>query len=707
MRYHHVAARITDQVAVTEVDQVFFNPNPRQLEGTYLFPIPVGAQIYKFTLDINGQPVEAELLDAEKARRIYEDIVRQARDPALLEYAGRGLFKVRIFPIEPHSEKRIQLRYTQLLLSDGGVVPYLYPLNTEKFSAAPLKTVSLKVEIESRRPIQSVYSPSHPVEIKRHGANRVVVGFESRDARPDTDFQLFFTPAGAADIGLSLLTYNDGAAEGGSFMLLAAPAAEVGADQIVAKDVVFVLDTSGSMADRGKLEQAKRALAFCLRNLNDRDRFEIVRFATEAQPLFQQLAAADAANLRKAEDFVAQLKPTGGTAIEDALLKGLEPARRDGDRDRPYFIVFLTDGLPTVGNRNEDQILASVAKAAGDRAIRIFCFGVGTDVNTHLLDQLAQRTRAASQYVLPNEDLELKVSAFFAKISQPVLANVKLRVGGDVQLTKVHPTELPDLFKGEQLVVFGRYIGHGDAALSLTGTFNGEPRTFTYNARFADRAREHEFIPRLWATRRVGYLLDQIRLHGENRELRDEVTELARRYGIVTPYTAYLIVEDERRRDIPLPARTLQTLEKDERARSEARRMYEEVRVTKSGGAAVGGAQATEALRSADQLEAPAVARGLTLRGQVGEAAAGGQLVEHTLQAQQTRVVRGRTFYQNGAQWVDAQVQSRPDAQRVQVKFGSDEYFDLLTKHPDAAPWLSLGVNVQLVLDETVYDIVE
>ncbi len=707
VRYHHVIARIVDQVAVTEVDQVFFNPNPQQLEGTYLFPIPVGAQIDKFTLDINGHPVEAELLDAEKARRIYEDIVRKARDPALLEYAGQGLFKVRIFPIEPHSEKRIQLKYTQLLRSDGGVVSYLYPLNTEKFSAAPLKTVSLKVEIESRQPIQSVYSPSHAVEIKRHGANRVVVGFESRDIKPDTDFQLFFTPAGTADVGLSVLTYHDGDAEGGCFMLLAAPAAEVGLDQVVAKDVVFVLDTSGSMADRGKLEQAKRALAFCLRNLNERDRFEIVRFATEAQPLFQQLAELSEANLRKAEDFVQQLKPTGGTAIEDALLKGLEPVRRDGDRDRPYFVVFLTDGLPTVGNRNEEHILASVAQAVGDRAIRIFCFGVGTDVNTHLLDQLAQRTRAASQYVLPDEDLELKVSTFFAKISQPVLANVKLRVAGDVRLAKVHPTDLPDLFKGEQLVVFGRYAGHGTAAITLEGTVNGQPRAFTYDARFVDRAREHEFIPRLWATRRVGYLLDQIRLHGENRELRDEVAELARRYGIVTPYTAYLIVEDERRRDVPLPQRTLQTIEKDERVRGQTRRMYEEVQKNKSGGAAVGGAQATEALRSADQLEAPAAARGLTLRGQVGEAAAGGQLVERSLLAQPTRVIRGRTFYQNGVQWVDARVQSLPDAPRVRVPFGSDEYFDLLAKHSDAAPWLALGVSVQVVLDDTVYEIVE
>lgn len=561
VKYHHVTVQIIDQVAVTEVDQSFYNPNNQQLEGTYLFPIPVGAQIDEFSMDINGKQVEAELLDADKARKIYEDIVRKARDPALLEYAGQGLFKARIFPIEPRSEKRIQLKYTQLLKSDSGMVQYLYPLNTEKFSAAPLKSVSVKVALECRQPIKALYSPSHTVEIQRHGDNRAVVGFEARDVKPDTDFQFFFAPENAADVGLNLLTYHDGReSDGGYFMLLASPSGQMSAEKIVAKDVVFVLDTSGSMADGNKIDQAKKALRFCLKNLNDADRFEIVRFSTETQPLFDKLVAASAANLAQAEDFVQQLKPIGGTAIEEALVKALAPAGTQGDRDRPYFVVFLTDGQPTVGSTNEDQILASVSKALGDRSIRIFCFGIGTDVNTHLLDKIAEKTRAVSQYVLPNEDLEIKVSNFYAKISQPVLANLKLKVGGDIRLAKMYPGDLPDLFKGEQLVVFGRYTGAGDTAVTLAGTVNGQPRSFTYDAKFARQATEHGFIPRLWATRRVGFLLDQIRLHGESKELRDEVTELARKYGIVTPYTAYLIVEDEARRNVPMPMRTLQTI---------------------------------------------------------------------------------------------------------------------------------------------------
>ncbi len=708
VKYHHVTAKITDQVAVTDVDQAFYNPNNQQLEGTYLFPIPAGAQIDKFSMDINGKPVEAELLDADKARKIYEDIVRKARDPALLEYAGQGLFKVRIFPIEPRSEKRIQLKYTQLLRSDSGMTQYLYPLNTEKFSAAPLKSVSVKVNIDSRQPIKALYSPSHPVEIQRHGDNRAIVGFEARDVKPDTDFQLFFAAENAADVGLNLLTFNDdSASDGGYFMLLASPSGQMSADKIVAKDVVFVLDTSGSMADSNKIDQAKKALRFCLKNLNENDRFELVRFSTETQPLFEKLVAVNEANLAQAEDFIQQLKPIGGTAIEEALVKALAPAGTPGERDRPYFVVFLTDGQPTVGSTNEDQILASVSKALGDRSLRIFCFGVGTDINTHLLDKIAERTRAASQYLLPTEDIEVKVSNFYAKISQPVLANLKLKVGSDVRLAKMSPADLPDLFKGEQLVVFGRYTGSGDTAITLEGTVNGQPRSLSYDAKFAKQATEHGFIPRLWATRRVGFLLDQIRLHGESKELRDEVVELARKYGIVTPYTAYLILEDEARRGVPQSRRTLQAIDQDQTVRLGAGRMYKEANEAKSGAAAVGGAQALDALKGAETPAAPAAANFYARRGQTGAAAPEGELVQQAIQSQQTRHIRGRTFYQNGTQWIDAQVQGRPDTQRVQVKFNSDEYFTLLKEHPDAAQWLSVGQNVQLVLDNKVYEVTE
>lgn len=721
VKYHHVTVRISDQIATTEVDQVFVNPSDRRLEGTYLFPIPKNAQIDKLMMDVNGTMTEAELLDATKARAIYEDIVRKMRDPALLEYAGQGLFRLRVFPIEPRSEKRIKLSYSQVLRSEGGLVEYLYPLNTERFSSQLIESVSVSVTLDTRQPLKALYSPSHEVEIARHGTRRAVVGFEAKGVKPDTDFQLFFATTPTSELGLSLLTFRENGGDG-YFLLLASPPAET--RRVIPKDVVFVLDTSGSMAEGGKLEQARRALRFCLANLNADDRFELVRFSTEAEPLFDRLVGATEANRKRAEEFVAGLKPIGGTAIEDALATALGPAQTQGEAARPYVVVFLTDGRPTIGSTNEKEILAKVQRQTEGKTLRVFSFGIGTDVNTHLLDGLAEATRAASQYVLPKEDIEVKVSSFYSKISHPVLASPRLAVGGSaVRLAKVYPHPLPDLFRGEQLVVCGRYSGGGEADVSITGSVAGTTRTFSEKTSFPARAAGHAFIPRLWATRRVGFLLDEIRLRGESAELREEVVELARTYGIVTPYTAYLIVEDETRRGVPVTSRSLPMVERERAAADEARREYasvaggvaggvagsvaETIVVRKDGEDAVAGAVAYERLKRAENAAAPRAANIAAQSALSGRAAEAGARLQDALAAQGQRFVGGRTFYQNGAQWVDAQVSQQARARRVQVKFNSAEYFELLRRHPSAPQWLSLGRSVTFVIGDIVYEVTE
>lgn len=717
--YHHVNVKIDGQIATTSVDQEFYNPNPSRLEGTYLFPIPKGAQIDKFTMDIGGKMVEAELLPADKARKIYEDIVRKMKDPALLEYADRDVFKVRIFPIEPNSRKRIKLSYTQVLKADAGLVNYTYPLNTEKFSAKPIRDVSIKVELTSDRPLKSIYSPSHAIDVKRHGANRATVGFEATDAHPDTDFALYFAPE-KDDLGVNLLTHKTGG-EDGYFLLLVAPGMETKGRKIVPKDVAFVLDTSGSMAGK-KLEQARKALRFCVENLNDEDRFEIVRFSTEIEPLFDKLVRANSANREQANDFIKDLKPIGGTAIDDALQKAL--ALRPGrEGDRPFVVIFLTDGRPTIGTTDEDQIVRNV-KRQNEGRTRIFCFGIGTDVNTHLLDKITEETRAFSQYVLPEEDLEVKVSTFFSKIKEPVLTNPTLKFTGDLRVTKLYPAPLPDLFRGDQLVLAGRYSGHGDSAIVLEGTVNGAKRKFTYEVKFP-RTDDNEFIPRLWATRRVGYLLDEIRLRGENAELRDEVTELARRYNIVTPYTAYLIVEDEDRRGVPLRMQSLPQLREDRPARREAAANWGDFTRQKDGDKSVAGARSGYELKNA---AAPAAAmdaanveasRALGFSGSLARGGAGGvpaltmrpaeesktRLAQY---AQQGQFIAGKNFFQNTSnQWVDSAAQTLQNAKRQRIQFNSTAYFAFATGERRALPYLALGQNVQFVLDDTLYEIYE
>ena len=713
--YHHVNVKIDGQIATTSVDQEFYNPNSQRLEGTYLFPVPKGSQIDKFTMDIGGQQVQAELLPADKARQIYEDIVRKMKDPALMEYADRDVFRVRVYPIEPHSTKHITLSYTQVLKADSGLVNYTYPLNTEKFSAKPVKDVSVKVEVKTDRPLKTIYCPSHSVEIKRDGSKHATIGYEASDVTPDTDFSLYFAPE-QNDIGVNLLTSKTGD-EDGYFMLLASPGTDV-KEKVLPKDVAFVLDTSGSMAGK-KLDQAKKALQFCIANLNDNDRFEIIRFSTEVEPLFEKLVDATDANREKANRFVKDLKPIGGTAIDDALKKVLslhDEIQTRTSQDRPFVVVFLTDGLPTVGVTDQAQIISHVkAKSAGTR---IFSFGIGNDVNTHLLDGIAEETRAFDQYVLPEEDLEIKVSSFFAKIKEPVLTDPELKFTGDIRTTKFYPSELPDLFRGEQLIVVGRYSGHGSSAAVIEGKVNGQKRQFSEDVKFPDESSENSFLPKLWATRRVGYLLDEIRLHGENAELRDEVTELARKYGIVTPYTAYLIVEDETRRKVPVAMQSLPQLNRDEEAQKYARQNWDSFKNESGGEKALAGARFGGTMKSASGSfafddAAKDANRAVGVGGSVPP-------ISTTAPAQQSNVrlaqysnegqgrfVAGRNAFQNGNQWVDSLAQKQLNAKRVRIQFNSPEYFALAAKESQALPWLALGQNVQFVLKGSVYEIYE
>ncbi|MEW6161431.1 MAG: VIT domain-containing protein, partial [Verrucomicrobiota bacterium] len=452
--YHHVDVHIKDQISVTSVDQEFYNPNAHELEGTYLFPVPKGAHIDRFSMEIGGRQVEAELLPAAKARKLYEDIVRNLKDPALLEYAGRELFKVRVFPIEPHSRKRIKVSYSQLLKTESGLVSYVYPLNTEKFSARPIKNVSVQIKLETRRPIKALYSPSHPVDIRRHGATRAQITYEASQTKPDTDLQLLFA-AEDSEVGLHLLTSKGNDRDSGGYFLLLASPGKAEKAELVSKDVVFVLDTSGSMAGT-KLDQAKKALQFCVENLREQDRFEIIRFATETEPLFEEVKPATSENQKRAFDFIRNLKPIGGTAIEPALRKAL--TLRKAGSDRPFIVIFLTDGRPTVGPTHEDEILSSVRKA-GEGNTRIFCFGIGHDVNTHLLDRITEETRAFSQYVLPEEDLELKLSSFFSRINAPVLSDLLIHFPDGMRAKSLYPSNLPDLYHGDQLVIVGRFDG--------------------------------------------------------------------------------------------------------------------------------------------------------------------------------------------------------------------------------------------------------
>ncbi|HVS38300.1 MAG TPA: VWA domain-containing protein, partial [Gemmataceae bacterium] len=354
----------------------------------------------------------------------------------------------------------------------------------------------------------------------------------------DKDFQLFYA-TGDKDVGLTVLTHRPIAAEDGYFTMLLTPKVEIPKEYNVPRDMVLVLDTSGSM--RGvKMEQARNALKYCLDHLGPKDRFALIYFSTTVNKYRDALLDSTPENAAEAKKWVQKLEAKGGTAIDGAMAAAL--AYRGEDAGRSFNVVFFTDGQPTIGETDTDKILKNIA-AKNTANTRIFTFGVGDDVNATFLDQIADNTRALVTYVRPAEDIEEKVAGLYTKISNPVLTNLKITATNGISFSEIFPTSLPDLFHGGQLVVMGRYSGKGSSAIKLEGLIGTQKKEFTYDVTFPEKTGdEHAFVEQLWARRKVGFLLDQIRANGQKPELVTEVTALAKQYGITTPYSSYLIV---------------------------------------------------------------------------------------------------------------------------------------------------------------------
>jgi Ca-activated chloride channel family protein len=534
LQSHAVTAEIRDAVATVTVEQVFLSRATVPLEGTYVFPLPEGAVVSDFAMTMSGRMVKGEVVEAQKARAIYEGIVRRHRDPGLLEYLGRGIYQARVFPIAPREPLTIRLSFQQVLREDSGTLEFRYPLATERLNGTPVGRASVLVGVESAVDLKAIYSPTHHVAITRDGERKAVASFEQAGGRQAEDFLLYVGRSPDA-LGFTLLSHKE-PAEDGTFMAILAPRNEVDESKRPGQDVVFVLDTSGSMAGE-KIEQARRALSYGVSMLDPRDRFGIIRFATTVQAFRDELAPATPEVRRAATDWIEALTAEGGTDIDAALTTAAGLARAD----RRCMVVLLTDGRPTVGVTAAEQLLANVRKANRHQA-RIFTFGVGYDLDVRLLDLLAEESEGTRDYVAPREDIEIVTSRFFHKVRHPVLTDARLDLGPG--LSDVYPREIGDLFAGSQVVVFGRYREAGERTVVLTGTLDGEAVRHEFVARFGAESGP-AWLERLWANRKVAFLLDQIRLHGAHPELVTEVVRLATRHAIVTPYTSGLVVEEE------------------------------------------------------------------------------------------------------------------------------------------------------------------
>ncbi|MEK7270634.1 MAG: VIT and VWA domain-containing protein [Planctomycetota bacterium] len=541
LKAQNVTVTIEGLVAKTIIEQTFVNPNAFAVEATYIFPVPVDAALDKFTLTLDGKTIEGKVFEAEEAKKEFARMVRESKNPALLSYVGRKMFEARIAPIQPAAEAKVRLQYIQELKAEGGLFSYRYPLDAGKLLHRPIESLSLSLSIDSPIPIKSIYSPSHEIAAKRDGDKKASFEMKETNALPSRDFECYFSLS-EKDFGLNLLSYREKGA-GGYFLAMLAPKQDASTDEVAKKDVVFVIDSSGSMKANGKMEQAKGALKFCLQALKPDDRFNIIDFDKSVLPFRQKLIQASAEERKSAIRFVDEnIQAQGGTAIHEALLTALRMHKPEAGR--PLMIVFMTDGLPTIGERNIDRILGDVRGAVAS-GVRVFAFGVGYDVNTRLLDTLADENRGKRMYVTPEENLEVKVSDFYEKVSQPVLTDVVVDLGKGIE--EVFPKGPYDIYRGSQLVLIGRYKEPGKRNVALKGVQNGKPVEFSYAVDLPEASAKADFLPKLWASRKVAYLLDEIRMKGETTERKNQVVALAKEFSIATPYTSFLVEGPEAR----------------------------------------------------------------------------------------------------------------------------------------------------------------
>jgi Ca-activated chloride channel family protein len=634
---------------------------------------------------------------------------------------GRGLFRARVFPIMPHSDLTIQLTYQQVLPEDEGTIELRYPLATDRLNEASVQNVNVELAVSSQVDIKTIYSPSHKVEVKREGERKATVSYESNGQRQDKDLLIYVGRSPDA-VGFSMQSHKEPGRDG-TFMAVFAPRTRIDPKDRVSKDVIYVLDKSGSMAGP-KMDQARKAISYGVRMLREGDRFNVIAFSTNLYPFRDGLVSASGEMKEAAVKYVEGLEPSGGTNIDGALQQALK-MRRD---DRLFMVVFLTDGKPTVDVIDPNQIVKNV-KAANTANTRIFTFGVGFDLDVKLLDRIAEVTSGTRDYVMPGEDLELATGRFFRKVDQPVLTDVSVEFGAGI--TDVYPRKLPELFAGSQMVVFGRYKESGPRTVILRGRIGAREIVYEHNTEFASKDGAG-YLPRLWAARKVAYLLDEIRLHGQNKELVDEVVHLATRYAIVTPYTAGLVVEEGEMLDA-------QDARNGPAWRTRAgRRLREAARQGRAdlGGLLPGGSGGQPGLGGGAGAGLPAPTRGPSAGAAPtspapdaeaepkAKAAADSQRLKKLKDSpfeheeadaskddgldsvrRMIKSVEGKTFTRDAnGRWVDKAWDGKQKPKKIEAF--SEAYFDLLAKSDKIARFLALGDKLVFQFGGDVYEIV-
>lgn len=679
---NNVWVKITDRVAEVTAEFTYRNSGRVDLEGTFLFPLPNEAAVDDFSLFVNGEEIKAELLDRAQARQIYERIVRRRKDPALLEFADRQLLQARIFPITPQDGAKVRLYYTHPVPADFGTADFVYPLSVEKLEAGSGCRITIDVDITSSKALKTIYSPTHSIDLLRSGEKTAkVTCIPASAGQRAADFHLLATSA-KDKVTANFLTCVD--KDGVRYFMGMISPGVPDEDEILPKDVVFCLDRSGSMEGE-KIEQAKAALRFCLNRLNADDRFGLVVFNSDIEILSSALTPATPEARKKGIGFFNRLPADGGTFIDGALGTSLELFEHN---NRPKYLVFLTDGRPTVGTRNAAEILKNATKK-NQHNIRVFTWGVGYDLNAALINDLANQGRGVASYVEPGQDIEVELSHFFERINRPVLSDCSLDIDG-VTITEMYPRELPDMFAGSEVIVVGRYVGGSPVTVTLTGRQQNTFKQFVFATEFKPHADKYAFLPKLWAGRRIGYLMEDMRRHGEMQEVIDEVVTLSKKYGIMTPYTAFLAAPEE-----PEFA-------------GDITRFGGPVDIQARRGADKKGTQWTQSIVDAEKLrsspsttQSPGLSYAPSQLGTRDELAEIG--IPKPVEEPTTKTAGGKTFVLRGESWIDADLLTgAAPADTIKIEKFSEAYFELMRQCPEFAEYLSVGHRVVVFYRDVV-----
>lgn len=546
---------IQEQVAVTHVDQTFYNEMSQSVEAIYLFPLPSNATISGLVYWVNGVRYEASIKERQQAVNDYNQKLRQWMDPALLEYLGDNLFRLSIMPINANSDVRTEITYVEPLSYDFGNVKYLFKLNTLALSSKPLQTVSVSIDASSHFPYKRFTSPSHnnssAAKITKIADNHYTFFFGDENFYPDKDLTIEFETQ-RAGIEYHALSYkskpSDSLGTDNFYTVWITPPDSLTAGYEINKNIVFTADVSSSM-DGKRMEQLKDALNNFLTLLSDKDKFNIITFGTFVNSFKDNLVPASQNNINDAKAFVFQLYALGMTNIDQAITKSLQQSYGDSSSNS---VVFLTDGYPTWGDTISTSIL-SHAKQNNIKNVRIFSFGIGDDISKSLLVNLAEQNHGYAKFIASNDSIALVVNDHFKRISKPVLTDITIDLGG-LQSYDVYPKTINDLFWGSQLMQLGLYKTGGTYNVTLRGKIRSNPVEFKQSIYFTDTLGGHPFVPRLWAKEKIDYLLQLIDTYGETAELKKQVIDLSLKFHILTRYTAlYVDPTTDIRKNKPVP----------------------------------------------------------------------------------------------------------------------------------------------------------